>query len=407
MSDFFYIVAFLYPFPKPYMKTQIIILLLSSLSLFCCKTTGEHKADARLREAISGDWEEIIEGDDLPVPFFISPEGMSIHSDSIEFYTGFYKDDETTGKRTSRHLTNFVPYKTNEGKIIIKDPISGKWRAKWKFIGKKNDTLQLAVNDSTIVRYRKILNKPDILSDFDQIIYSSSGCYGTCPIIDISVSKQGSILFQGEGYAKPLGFYSGRIDAGMKDYIFDKFRRANPLRLKDYYAADHTDDESLTTTFIQSGKIVKTIHDYGKKATNELIWAYVPISTVHDHIKLDSLPPDQPYYPKLRYFAFEKNGRLLELEKSESFFLWTELIKSKHTNKTFKPRYKVSFTGNYAYWGPDPNKKAYQHSIKSISTDGQFFTFEFSDRQPATTYDLGYNFVDRNFKPADFRRRSD
>ena len=117
----------------------------------------------------------------------------------------------------------------------------------------------------------KLTYNLDTLPDFDQIIYSSSGCYGSCPILDISVTKDGHVLFQGEGYVKSLGFYTGHLDRQTTQTIFDKFRKANPLALENSYAVDHTDDETLTTTFIQNGKIVKTIDDYGLVGTKELI----------------------------------------------------------------------------------------------------------------------------------------
>jgi len=391
-------------------RTVILFAILTILLLGCNSTVDREKADKQLRENISGDWEIIIEKvssiNDLPRPLpFYWPQGMTISNDSIEFYSGFYKEDKdsTTGKRTSLYLGNLVPYKTDKDSIIIKNPITENWDFKWRFVSRKNDTLQLAFNDSTIIRYKKLSYNLDVLPDFDQIIYSSSGCYGTCPIVDISISKEGAVKFQGEGYVKSLGFYSGKLDTMTTKYIFNKFRRANPLKLQDDYSVGHTDDQSLTTTYIQNGKIVKTIHDYGMAGTNELIWAYIPISNIHTSIKLDSLPFDEPFYPKLHYFTFKKDDLILPLEKSESFYLWTELEKSKQTEVKFKSKYKLSFRGNYTYWGPDPNEaRHHKYEIKSVTTDGQYFKFEFENQQ-SLTYDLGYDFIDRNFKPTDFR----
>ena len=377
----------------------------------CNSTVDRQKADKQLRKNISGEWEIIIEkekstNDFPPPPLFSLPQGMTITNDSIEFYLGFYKEDRDsiTGRRTRLYLGNMVPYKTDKDSIIIKNPLTDNWEFKWKFVSRKNDTLQLAINDTTIIRYKELSYNPDTLPDFDQIIYSSSGCYGSCPIIDISITKEGNVLFQGEGYVKSLGFYSGNLESKAKNYIFGKFRRANPLGLQDNYSVSHTDDQSLTTTFIQNGKIVKTIHDYGMAGTNELIWAYIPISNIHTTIKLESLPVDEPFYPKLHYFTFKKDGLIMPLEKSESFYLWTELKKSIQTDTNFKSKYKLTFSGNYTYWGADPNEaRQHKYEIKSITTDGQFFKFEFKNEQ-AITYDLGYNFIDRNFKPSDFRK---
>lgn len=401
---------------KQFTKAHKIAIQISIFSLLVALFFGynffvDNKKNKELIESISGEWEIIIpkkrhtnENPLPPAPLFTLPQGMTFSNDSIESYLGFYKDSiDNKGRLKKQYLGNITSYKITKDSIFIKNISTGNWEFKWQFISRKNDTLKLAINDTTFVLYKKIKYKVDTSANFDQIIYSSSGCYGSCPIIDISITKEGYVLFQGEGYVKPLGFYSGNLDNKTKNYIFNKFRRANPLRLKDNYSVNHSDDQSLTTTFIKDGKIVKTIHDYGMAGTNELIWSYVAISNIHKKIHLDSLELDAPIYPKLHYFTFKKNDLILSLEKSESFYLWTELKKSKHTDETFKSKYKLIFSENYTYWGPDPNEtRQHKYEIKSITTDGQFYKFEFKDNKPKT-YNLGYNFIDRNFKTTNFK----
>lgn len=388
------------------MMTRIIIFIVLTTFAMSCNINGDrHTSENHIKEQLIGEWERISEKTDFN-EFFFRPEGMSIYHDSIEFYLGYFKveRDSFTGRRTRLYLGNFSPYKIEKDSIYIISPLAENWGFKWKFICRKNDTLEMAVNDTTILKYKKITYELDTLPDFDQIIYSSSGCYGSCPIIDISVAKDGNVLFQGEGYVNQLGFYSSTIDHKLVAYILNKFRRANPLRLLDEYAVGHTDDQSLTTTYIKDGKIVKTIHDYGMASTNELIWAYIPIANLYNSIQLDSLEMNEPFYPKLHYFTFRKDGLILPLEKSESFYLWTELKKSSLCESNYKPIYRLTFSGNYTYWGPDPNEsRQHKYEIKKVTTDGQFFTFEFKNFK-SITYDLGYNFIDRNFSISDFRK---
>ncbi|MBN2396427.1 MAG: hypothetical protein JXC36_08220 [Candidatus Atribacteria bacterium] len=392
-------------------KQAIILSILTTFLISCNSTVNKINSDKQLREQIIGDWEKIVEKEnyssDVPPlpPIFSLPYGMSISLDSIDFCLGFFKTerDSITGDRMVLYLGNIVPYKTNRNSIFIINPLNNKWEFKWKYISRKNDTLKLALNDSTIFKYKKLKYNIDTLSDFDQIIYSSSGCYGSCPIIDISIDKEGNVLFQGEGYVKPLGFISANLNQHTRNSIFDKFRRANPLSLSDEYSVSHTDDQTITTTFIKNGEIVKTIYDYGMAGTSELIWAYIPIANIYSKIQLDTLPIDEPFYPKLHYYAFEKGRLILPLKKSESFYLWTELQKAKFTDKLFKSKYKLTFVRNYTYWGPDPNKeRKHKYEISSITTDGQYYKFEFMDANPIT-YDLGYNFIDRNFQQKEFR----
>ncbi|WP_353119980.1 DUF6438 domain-containing protein [Myroides odoratus] len=388
----------------------ILFIILTIILLGCSQHREQQKADNKVRATLVGDWELILEeGDvraDFPLRSWIKPEGMTISHDSIEFYLRFYKADidSITGKRIRLFLGNKVPYQVNKDSVYIKSLVTHNWEFEWKFVSKRNDTLQLAWNDSTIIRYKKLTYNLESLPDFDQIIYSSSGCYGSCPILDISITKEGDVLFQGEGYVKSLGFYAGHLDRQTTQTIFDKFRKANPLALENSYAVDHTDDQTLTTTFIKNGKIVKTIEDYGMASTNEMIWAYMLLSNIHDVMHLDPLPYDEPFYPKLHSFTFKKENLVLPLAKSESFYLWTALKKAKLVNEVFTPKYKLVFTDNFDYWGPDPNEaRTHQYEIKNVVTDGQFYKFEFEDRG-AITYDLGYNFLERNFSTANFKQ---
>jgi hypothetical protein len=247
----------------------------------------------------------------------------------------------------------------------------------------------------------------DTIQQFDQIVYSSSGCYGECPILDFSLERNGQFLFQGEGYTESLGFFKGKLTSNQTNFIFNKFRKADILNIDKDYSVGHTDDQSITTTYIINGKIVKTIHDYGMAGPSELVWAYIPISNAYNQSNLDSIPEDDPYYPKLSYFTFHKDSLILSLEKSESFYLWTELKNSTKVDTTFDSKYELEFRFNYTYWGPDPNEnRQHKLKIKSIETDGRLFKFYFENDE-TITYDLGYNFIDRNFEENNFRKPKD
>lgn len=357
-----------------------------------------------------GEWSKIekVEDNDYPPPppGFNIPFGIGFTEDKMELFNGFqrYDQDSVTGKRQLNYKGTFTDYKVKNDSIFILNPFNENWEFKWKIKGQLNDTLILTKNDTTFIKLQRIKEKKS--NSFDQIIFSSSGCYGSCPIIDISINNKNKIYFQGEGYVKPLGFYESLIYSIKTDYIFSKFAKANIDSLKSYYAVGHTDDESITTTFVKDGQIIKTIHDYGKAGPKELIWAYVPIQNLYTEIELDSLENDEPFYPKLHYYTFEKDSKILRLEKSESFFLWTEIKDSKIVNTKFNSKYSIGFRGNYTYWGADPNeKRKHLYELDKIESDGKLFKFSFKD-QKSITYDLGYDFIERNFKETDFKNKT-
>ncbi|MBP1840017.1 DUF6438 domain-containing protein [Formosa algae] len=356
-----------------------------------------------------GKWskiEKVEDNDYPPPPGFNRPFGIGFTEDKIELFNGFqrYDQDSVTGKRQLNYKGTFTDYKVKNDSIFILNPFNENWEFKWKIKGQLNDTLILTKNNTTFIKLQRIKEKKS--NSFDQIIFSSSGCYGSCPIIDISINNKNKIYFQGEGYVKPLGFYESLIDSIKTDYIFSKFAKANIDSLKNEYAVGHTDDESITTTFVKNGQIIKTIHDYGKAGPKELIWAYVPIQNLHTEIELDSIENDEPFYPKLHYYTFVKDSKILRLEKSESFFLWTEIKDSKIVNTKFNSKYSIGFRGNYTYWGADPNeKRKHLYELDKIESDGKLFKFSFKD-QKSITYDLDYDFIERNYKETDFKNKT-
>lgn len=383
-------------------KFNLIILAFTFL-IFGCK---REKKESHTQ--LIGEWSKIEEeqNNDFPPPPIYRPFGVSFSDKEIEFFNGFvqYKMDSVSGKRIKDFKGLSTDYDVRRDSIFIKDPFSQKWKFKWKINRVLKDTLVLERNDSTFFKLKRI--KPIVNINFDQIVFSRSGCYGSCPIIDISVNKNGEVYFQGEGYVNPLGFYKSKIDSIQAHQIFSKFGKANIDSLSNEYAVGRTDDESITTTFIKDGRIIKTIHDYGKAGPKELVWAYVPIENLYTQIDLDSLPLDEPYYPKLHYYTFEKDSLILRLDKSESYYLWTEIHKSKTVSTDFKSLYSIGFRGNYTYWGADPNeKRKHKYQLEKIESDGRIYKFYFKD-QDSKTYDLGYNFIEKNFEESDFKKKT-
>lgn len=380
-------------------------LLIIGTSLGC---NQEIKEEANpLNEKLVGEWGLIVENTNQFD--FYRPFGIAFSIDSIEFFNGFFKKeiDSITGKRKYRYFGNFTNYKIQSDSIFIQSVFDYSWKYWNSFIDLKGDTLLVADSDSIQKKFVRLNYNLDTMPRFEQIIFSSSGCYGSCPILDFSLNRNGQFFFQGEGYTESLGFFKGKLTRDQTNFIFNKFRKADILHIDKDYDVGHTDDQSITTTYIVNGKIVKTIHDYGMAGPSELVWAYIPISNAYKQVDLDSISEDDPFYPKLSYFTFHKDSLILSLEKSESFYLWTELKNSNKLDTTFKSKYELDFRRNYTYWGPDPNEsRQHKLKIKSIKTDGRLFRFYF-ENDKTITYDIGYNYIDRNFDENNFRKPKD
>lgn len=372
-------------------KIKFIIFFFSFLVFSC------NKKNEKIEDKLIGEWSKIESKLDSDRPFlFYRPFGIGFTEHKIEFFNGFkaYDQDTITRKRTLNYKGTFTDYKVKDDSIFILNPFIGDWEFKWKIKEQLTDTLILAKNDTTFIKLQRLKNKPDI--NFDQIIFSSSGCFGSCPVINISIDKKNIIYFQGEANVNPLGFYKSNIDSLKTKYIFSKFGKANINNLLDGYMVGHTDDQTIITTFIKNGQIVKTIDDYGKEGPKELLWAYVPLENLYTEIKLDSFKNNEQQHLKIHYLNFENSKYFLPIEKSESFFLALEINKSKIVTEKFNSLYSIT----YSQSRQKENENRY-YEIDKIETDGRFFKFDYKDHE-SVTYDLGYNFVERNFKESDF-----
>lgn len=378
------------------MKYIFPILLLNFIILSCEKSQFS-------KQDLMGDWKlETYTDPNENEDYFddMSPRvGISFGIDSIENFNGYF--DYYPEDKKLKYIGNFSSYSIKNNKIILDRGLFRKEKMEWEILKITKDTIFLKDKEENF--YLKRINfSPSNPEDFDQIIFSTSGCYGTCPIRDISIDKNGNMLFYGEGYISPTGIFKGKVSQKQTELVFTKFRNANPLKLEDRYVAQVTDNPSLTTTYVKDGRIVKTIYDYGYTETpDELIWAYLPLAKLQENVNLikmktNSLPP----LPNLELISFRTTETKFFLKKSEGFFLWEELLKSDFTDKTFNPKFEVGFMDSHYYVGPDLDTKT-KHNFKKVTSDGRYFKFEFEDNS-SKTYDLGYNFIERNFSESDF-----
>lgn len=194
------------------------------------------------------------------------------------------------------------------------------------------------------------------------------------------ISKNGMVKYYGRMYVDNEGSFKSNISSKTFIGIMNNFKKANFLKLKDTYTANHTDDATITTTFIKNGKILKTVSDYGRESPVEMQWATLPVMCLNQLIKLE--PIDEPRkFVNLGSGAFVYGNKICNLTKSECFYLKSLLQDCKETKQNFKPKYLVK------YWENDTDKE--------VQTDGQYFKFEIS-KGKFVTLNLGFNFLEIN-----------
>src|SRR5690606_25915270 len=241
------------------MKNLILVLIISMVAFSCEKSIIQ-------KQDLQGNWKlEILEEpkiDDenfVDIGNFFNPRmGMAFNGDSLDFFNGFYELDSN---KKLKYVGNFTKYEIKNNKLYIDKAFYKNEKMVWNVIKVANDTIFFESDDGKfyLKRFHFDSAKKD---DFDKIIYSSTGCYGTCPIYNISIDSEGNVLFYGEEYTNPIGIYHSKATTNQTEFIFGKFRNANPIKLEDKYYETVTDMATYTTTFVKDGKVIKTIYDY-------------------------------------------------------------------------------------------------------------------------------------------------
>ncbi|NHA03860.1 hypothetical protein G7092_08640 [Mucilaginibacter sp. HC2] len=306
--------------------------------------------------------------------------GFTFYADhSVEYKLGFFK--RTNGIRI--FLGTKSKFKIIANDLMILDIDSNKWN-KYRLIKLTTDSLQF-IFDGRLATFKHYQIKENTTPEFDQIILSTSGCFGTCPVSNTMINADGSVIFNGLFYTAKKGLFAGSITKAQYKQLQDNFRNTDFNLLKNDYNVGWTDDETISTTFVKNGKIYKSVNDYGLAAPYQFTWAYAPLRYLYQSIALKSMlvPEATPSinYPNGVYLKTANMG--MALTQSETFLLFYYLQKGKVSNATFKSRYKLS--------SPFDIKKPHD-----IDTDGRFYKFEVNKK--SIIIDIGFNFLDINEK---------
>lgn len=289
---------------------------------------------------------------------------------------GYFSNDN---REYIQFLGTETKYRIEGNRLLIFDLANNVWD-RYEILKLDSKVLKLTLNDSAHVIYERSNYKLAPQVPFDQIIVSSSGCLGSCPINNVMVSQSGEVIIHNEHHTKNNGFYSSKMSTKQFRELELKFRKANLKKLKDKYEASWTDDNEITISLIKNGRIYRTISDYGYQAPTELYWAYFPISLIDQKLILNQLPNRDKFYIQ-KISSFEKGNKLIRLAKSESFYLANLLHTANSVNRKFVEKYALHAYGE-------------QGSIKA-TTDGRYYKIKSEDGK-YVTLDLGYNFLQQN-----------
>lgn len=102
----------------------------------------------------------------------------------------------------------------------------------------------------------------------EKIEYSTTGCYGTCPIFKLTINSDKTAKWNAEMYNKInnkeiSGNFNSKITEDKYNDIVNLLNYVDFETLKDNYAVGWTDDQSSTLKITYDNGKVKSIEDYG------------------------------------------------------------------------------------------------------------------------------------------------
>ena len=123
-------------------------------------------------------------------------------------------------------------------------------------------------------------NKPMIYSnrvsteEVERVRISTTMCFGTCPVFELAIKKDGSASYRGLKFVERLGDYKLHLNNSDLAYFNNLIRNIHAAGLKNEYAVDYTDAQTayLTIEYSNGGK--EQITDYGLQGTYGLSVLY-------------------------------------------------------------------------------------------------------------------------------------
>lgn len=124
----------------------------------------------------------------------------------------------------------------------------------------------------------------------EKIEYSTSGCFGTCPIFKLIINSERTAKWDAEMYneinnKEVSGNFNSKITEDKYNEIASLLNYIDFEKLKDNYAVNWTDDQTATLKITYDNGKVKLISDYGLIGTYGLNRVYQLLSELRENQK--------------------------------------------------------------------------------------------------------------------------
>lgn len=152
------------------------------------------------------DW--VYRGNEKQLPY-------SVKSDTLSIVRLFPDSSDSSGfKRT---VDNYRILKLSHDSLVISRIHRQLNDTVWEF--PLGEPWVIAFVDSAAINDRKLT--------FNNLTFSTSGCFGTCPVYTIFLDAHGNVRFRGERYTDPfIGSYIGKVPNVWMEQFIDLLRRS-------------------------------------------------------------------------------------------------------------------------------------------------------------------------------------
>lgn|SRR5690606_11053736 len=129
----------------------------------------------------------------------------------------------------------------------------------------------------------------------EKIEYSTTMCFGTCPVFSLTINSDKNAEWNAEKYNKinnkeVNGKFHSKITKKQYNKLIGLLNSIDLEKLKDEYEVNWTDLQSSTLKITYDNGKVKSIHDYGMRGTDDLKRIYQLLFELRENQKWKKQP---------------------------------------------------------------------------------------------------------------------
>lgn len=136
----------------------------------------------------------------------------------------------------------------------------------------KSGIIYLSIVLFVIFAFSGLVSAADLYGNNTTITLERGMCYGTCPVYAVTLSGNGTVIYDGQQFVKDVGIRCGTINQSSFETLRDQFTTAGFFEMNDSYTAyDITDMPWATITLTSDGRMKRIEHYYGDMSAPKIL----------------------------------------------------------------------------------------------------------------------------------------